>query len=696
MAKRQFKAESKKLLQMMINSIYTNRDIFLRELISNASDALDKRHYLSLTDHNPDNDNEPLTITIERHPDTRQLVIEDNGVGMTDEELEKNLGTIAKSGSDEFRRAMEKADDNVDIIGQFGVGFYSAFMVADHVLVESKSMNSDQAYSWSSSGEDGYIISPIDKESVGTRITLNLKPDTDDEKYSEYLEEYKIRELVKKYSDYVRYPIQMECEHTIPDPKDKDKSIKEMRMETLNSMKPLWKRDKKDVTDEEYNEFYKAKFNDWENPQKVLHYNVEGTVSYTALLYIPSKTPYNFYYSDFEPGLQLYSKGVLIMDKCKDLVPDYYRFVTGLVDSEDISLNISRETLQQNRQVRQIARSIETKIHSLLEDMLKNEREEYEKFFDNFGLNLKYGIYKDYGVNKEKLQDLILFKSSAENKYVTLKEYTDRMKEGQKAIYYACGESIEDINRNPVMDTLKEKGYEVLYFLDERDEFVSGIMQKYADKPFQNISKGDLDLDSEEEKKEREKKQEENKDMLSAMKDALGDKVKEVRISSRLKDDPVIIVSDEGVSLEMEKYMAADPLNKGIKAAKILELNPDHPLFEVLKETYANHPEELKDDAEVLYDQAMLIQGMPIDNPVLYARRIANLMLKAAGKEALPLAEDKPEDKAETESAEKAEDKPEDQTEAKTDSEPEEKTEEKTDTDDQAEPKEETSEQSDQ
>ncbi len=643
MAKKQFKAESKRLLQMMINSIYTNKDIFLRELISNASDALDKRHYISLTDHDSSNDNEELKITIERHPDTRQLVIEDNGVGMTDEELEKNLGTIARSGSAEFRAAMDKADqdDNVDIIGQFGVGFYSAFMVAERVLVESKSMKSEQAYSWSSSGEDGYVISPIDKETVGTRITLNLKPDTDDEKYSEYLEEYKIRELVKKYSDYVRYPIQMECEHTIPDPDNKDKSITTTRLDTLNSMKPLWKRDKKDITPEEYNEFYKAKFNDWENPQKVIHYNVEGNVSYTALLFIPGKTPYNFYYSDFEPGLKLYSKGVFIMDKAKELIPDYYRFVTGLVDSEDLSLNISREILQQDRQVRAIARSIETKVHSALEDMLKNERAEYEKFFDNFGLNLKYGIYKDYGVNKEKLQDLILFKSTKENKYVTLKEYTDRMKDGQKAIYYACGSDMDEINRNPIMATLRDKGYEVLYFLDERDEFVAQIMQKYADKPFQNISKGDLDLDTEEEKKAREQKQEENKDMLTAMKDALGDKVKEVRISSRLKDDPVIIVSDEGVSLEMEKYMANDPMNKGIKASKILELNPDHPLFGVLKDTYQNHPDEIKDDAEVLYDQAMLIQGMPIDDPAAYARRVANLMLKAAGKAPLPIEEEK-------------------------------------------------------
>ena len=629
MAKRQFKAESKKLLSMMINSIYTNKDIFLRELISNASDALDKKHYLSLTDHNVAQ-NDDLHILIERHKDTRELVIEDNGIGMTDEDLEKDLGTIAKSGSAEFREAMEKADDDIDIIGQFGVGFYSAFMVADRVLVETKNVKSDQAYSWSSSGEDGYVISKIDKQTDGTRITLTLKPDTDDEKYSEYLEEYKIKELIKKYSDYVRYPIQMECEHTIEDPNDKTKSITTMRLDTLNSMKPLWKRPHNEVTEDEYNEFYKAKFNDWENPQKVIHYSVEGTVSYTALLFIPSKTPYNFYYADYEPGLQLYSKGVFIMDKAKDLVPDYYRFVNGLVDSDDLSLNISRETLQQNRQVRAIGRSIETKIHNTLEDMLKNERSEYEKFFDNFGLNLKYGIYKDYGANKDKLQDLILFRSSKDGSYVTLKEYTDRMAEGQKAIYYACGTSIDEINKNPIMDTMKAKNYEVLYFLDERDEFVSGILQKYADKPFQSINKGDLDLDTEEEKKDREEKTKENETMLKSMKDALGDKVKEVRLSSILKDDPVIIVADEGVSLEMEKYLSMDPNNRSIKANKILEINPNHPIFKVLQKEYKEDPETLKDYAEVLYNQAMLIQGMPIEDTAGYARKITDLMIRAA------------------------------------------------------------------
>jgi molecular chaperone HtpG len=630
MAKKQFKAESKRLLDLMINSIYTNKEIFLRELISNASDALDKRHYLSLTDPKYSAEKKDLKITIERHQDTRQLVIEDHGVGMNAEELEKNLGTIAKSGSAEFRESLEKAEKNVDIIGQFGVGFYSAFMVAKHITVESKAAKEDKAYSWTSSGDDGYVISEIQKDTVGTRIILDLKDDTDDEKYSKYLEEFTIRDLVKKYSDYVRYPIEMECTKSAPDPTDKDKTIETKEIETLNSMVPLWKKPKSKIKPEQYNEFYKGKFNDWEDPQKVIHYNVEGNVSYTALLFIPSKAPYNFYYQDFEPGLQLYSHNVFIMDKVKDLVPEYFRFVQGLVDSDDLSLNISREILQQDRQVKLIAKSIEKKIQSALEDMLKNERSEYEKFFDNFGLNLKYGIYKDYGMHKETLQDLILFHSSKDGKYVTLKEYTERMPKEQKAIYYACGKTIDEISALPSMAKLKEKNYEVLYFLDERDEFVSSIMQKYADHPFQSINKGDLDLDSEEEKKEKEKKTEENKDMLTALKDALGDKVKEVRISSRLKDDPVCVVADEGVSLEMEKYMSQDPMNPNkVKASKILEINPDHPVFAKLQKVYASSPDELKDYASVLLDQALLIQGLPIEDPVAYAKKVADLLVKA-------------------------------------------------------------------
>lgn len=632
MAKKQFKAESKRLLSLMIHSIYTNKMIFLRELISNASDALDKKHYLSLTDHDLIKDDQPLKITIERHPDTRQLVIEDTGIGMTADELENNLGTIAKSGSAEFKEAIDKADTDTDIIGQFGVGFYSAFMVADKITVETKSAKEEKGHTWVSDGDEGYTIEDNDKRLSGTRITLDLKADTDDENYSTFLEEYKIRELIKKYSDYVRYPIEMEVEKSAPDPTDKDKTITTTEIETLNSMVPLWKKAKSSITPEEYNEFYKAKFNDWEDPQKVIHYNVEGNVSYTALLFIPGKTPYNFYYSDFEPGLQLYSRGVFIMDKAKDLIPDYYRFVTGLVDSEDLNLNISREILQQDRQVKTIAKSIETKIHSALEDMLKNDREEYEKFFDNFGLNLKYGIYANYGMNKEKLQDLILIRSSKESKYVTFKEYVDRMPEEQKNIYYACGRSIDEIERNPIMAKVKEKGYEVLYFLDERDEFMAGMMQNYDGKTFQNISKGDLDLDSEDEKKAKEEKTEENKDMLTAIKDELGDKVKEVRISSRLKEDPVIIVSDEGVSLEMEKYLSQDPNNRGIKASKILEINPEHPIFKVLQDTYANDKDTLNKYADVLYDQALLVQGLPIEDPAAYTRKITELMVKASNK----------------------------------------------------------------
>ena len=480
MAKKQFKAESRRLLDLMINSIYTNQEIFLREIISNASDALDKRYYLSLTEGNEKISRDSLKITIERNKDARQIVIEDNGVGMTEEELENNLGTIAKSGSAEFRAQLEKANDNTDIIGQFGVGFYSAFMVARRILVETHSVKDGTAHSWTSSGEDGYVISEIDKPEIGTRITLDLKEDTDDIKYSDYLEEYKIRELIRKYSDYVRYPIEMAVTKHIPDPTDEEKTIDTEEIETLNSMIPLWKKKKSEIKDEEYNEFYKSKFNDWEDPQKVIHYNVEGNISYTALLYIPSRTPYNFYSSEYRQGIQLYSHNVFIMDNVKDLIPDYYRFVQGVIDCDDLSLNISREILQQNRQVQLLSRSIEKKIHSTLEDMLKNDRENYEKFYENFAWDLKFGVYNNYGANKEKLQDFLLFRSSKEGKYVTLKEYVERMSKDQKAIYYAVGKSVEEIERKPVMEKLREKDIEVLYFLDERDEFVTGMIHTYA------------------------------------------------------------------------------------------------------------------------------------------------------------------------------------------------------------------------
>ncbi len=630
MAKKQFKAESKRLLDLMIHSIYTNKEIFLRELISNASDALDKRHYLSLTNADYKVSDEDLKITIERRKDTRQLVIEDTGIGMTNEELEKNLGTIAKSGSAEFKEQLKKAESNTEIIGQFGVGFYSAFMVAKRIVVETHAATSDKAYSWSSSGGDGYVISEIDKPEIGTRITLDLNDDTDVDHFSDYLEEFKIESLVHKYSDYVRYPIQMMVTKSIPDPTDETKTIDTQELKTLNSMIPLWKKQKSKITDAEYNEFYKSKFDDWQDPLKVIHYNVEGNISYTALLFIPSQTPYNFYYTDYEPGLQLYSKNVFIMDKVKDLVPSYYRFIKGLVDSEDLNLNISREILQQDHQVKLLAQSIEKKIHSALEKMLKEERESYEKFFDNFGLNLKSGIVSDYGLHKEKLQDLLIFRSSKEGKYVTLREYVDRMIEGQKSIYYACGKSIEEINHLPAMAKVLKKGYEVLYFLDERDEFVAGSLQKYADKEFQSINKGDLDLDTEEEKKEREEKTEQNKDMLSAMKEYLGDKVKDVRLSSRLTDDPVCVVADEGVSLEMEKYMAQDPMNQNqmFKAAKIFELNSDHPVFAKLQQLYTDDVDAFHNYTDVLFDQALLLQGLPIDDINAYAKKITALLVK--------------------------------------------------------------------
>ena len=630
MAKKQFKAESKRLLGLMINSIYTNKEIFLRELISNASDALDKRYYLSLTDADKKVAKKDLNIRIERNSADHILVIEDTGIGMTKDEMEANLGTIARSGSAEFRDQLEKASKNIDIIGQFGVGFYSAFMVAKTITVESRSASSDEAWVWVSSGEDGYTINPCDKETVGTRITLELKDDTEDEKYSRYTEEHVIRELVKKYSDYVRYPIIMEVEKHIPDPTDDKKSIITKEDETLNSMIPLWKKNRKKITDEEYNEFYKAKFNDWNDPLKVIHYSVEGNISYTALLFIPSQAPYNFYNTDFESGLQLYSKGVFIMDKAKELLPDSFRFVTGLIDSEDLSLNISREILQQDRQVKALAASIEKKIHSALEDMLKDEREKYEKFFEQFGQNLKYDIYKSYGMNAEKLQDLLIYRSGSEGKYTTLQEYVDRMPEGQKEIYYACGPSIAEIQKLPALDRLRDKGYEILCFTDAVDEFAVSMIGAYKEKPFRNVTKGDLDLDTEEEKKERTEKTEANKDMLAAMKDALGDTVKEVRISSRLKDDPVCLVADEGVSLEMERILSQDPRNSGMKANKILEINPSHPIFETLADLYAENPDTVKDYAKVLYDQALLIEGLAIDDPVDYSRRITELMIRAA------------------------------------------------------------------
>ena len=638
MAKKQFKAESRRLLEMMINSIYTNREIFLRELISNASDALDKRYFEGLTDKSKNASKKDLWIKITPNKEARTLVIEDTGIGMNEKELESNLGTIARSGSAEFREALEKNTSKIDIIGQFGVGFYSAFMVAKKVTVDSRPAGGDKAYRWVSSGEDGYTISEIEKDTVGTTITLELKDDTEDEKFGEFLEEWTIRNLIKKYSDYVRYPIKMDVKKSIPDPTEEGKTIDTMEEETLNSMVPLWKKNKNKISDEDYNEFYKSTFSDWENPQRHLHYNVEGNVSYTALLYIPGKTPFNFYNTDYESGLRLYSKGVFILDNAKDLLPECYRFVKGLVDSDDLNLNISREILQQDRQVKALSKSIDKKITGMLEDMLEKEREEYEKFYENFGLNLKYSIYKSYGALKDKLQDFLLYRSSKDGAYTTLKEYVSRMKEDQKEIYYACGSTIDDIEKLPVLSKVRNKGYEILYFTDSIDEFVIRMMMNYDEKPFRSVTEAGLDLDTEEEKKARETTAEENKDMLEAMKNALGENVSEVRISSRLTDDPVCLVADQGMSIEMEKVLSQDPMNRGLKATKILEINPNHPIFAKLQDVFRTQPDALNDYADILYDQARLIEGLPIEDPADYARRIVDLMVNAA----LPKKDDSP------------------------------------------------------
>ena len=628
MAKKQFKAESKRLLDLMIHSIYTNKEIFLRELISNASDALDKRYYLSLTDENQRVDKSELKIRIDLDKDNRTITLTDSGIGMTQEELETNLGTIAHSGSLDFKQKLEEGTSDVDIIGQFGVGFYSAFMVAQRIIVETRSAQSEQGYSWISNGEDGYTISPIMKETVGTKIILELKEESEDDKVDEYLDEYTIKNLIRKYSDYVRWPIEMEVETTkTVEGKDEPETVKEIQ--TLNSMVPLWKRNKSEIKEDEYNEFYKNKFMDWENPAKVMHYSVEGTTSYNALLFIPAKTPYNFYSADYEPGLQLYCKGVFIMDKAKDLVPDYFRFVRGLVDSDDLNLNISREILQQDRQMKTLAKSIEKKIKNTLEDMLKNDREKYEEFFKNFGLSLKFGVYQDYGMHKDQLQDLLLFKSTHNDEYTTLDEYVSRMKEGQDQIYFASGESIELIKKLPQMEKLQDKGYEVLYFTDDVDEFAANIMMEYKEKKFKSINQGDLDLDDEEEKKAKEEKTQENKSMLDKMKEALGEKVKEVRLSSRLKSHPVCLVSDEGLSMEMEKVLNQMPNQNEVKAGKILEINPDHEIFATLQKIYDKHPELMDEYTDLLYTQAMLIEGYKIEDPIAYANQVCDLMIRA-------------------------------------------------------------------
>ncbi len=628
---KQFKAESKKLLDLMINSIYTNKEIFLRELISNASDAIDKLYYKSLTDSSVQLSREDFNIFIEIDKENRTISISDNGIGMDEKELEINLGTIAKSGTLNFKEEIENKDD-INIIGQFGVGFYSSFMVSKEVKVLSKAYGAEKAYLWDSKGVDGYTIEESEKGEVGTKITLYLKDDTDDEKYSDYLDEYKIKDLVKKYSDYISFPIKMECEHQRPVNNDNDEKAerkfeKYKEIEVLNSMIPIWKKNKSDIKEEEYDTFYTDKFGDYEKPLKVIHAKAEGGITYTALLFIPSRTPYDYYTKEYEKGLQLYSNGVLIMDKCKELIPDYYSFVKGLIDSPDLSLNISREMLQHDRQLRVIAKNIEKKIKSELENMLKLDREKYEGFFRNFGNQIKYGIYSSYGMNKDELQDLIMFYSSTEKKLVTLSEYVGRMKEGQDKIYYASGESVEKIDKMPQVEGVKEKGYEILYMTDEIDEFVIQVILQYDKKQFANVSTNNLNLDSKEEKEKLDKINEDAKGMFDIMKEAIPD-IQGIRFTNNLKNHPVCLASEGPLSIEMEKTLNAIPNNQNIKAQIILEINESHPIANKLKDLYENDKESLKNYTKILYNDARLIEGLSIDDPTEFSNLICDLISK--------------------------------------------------------------------
>ena len=630
MAQKQFKTESKRILDLMINSIYTHKEIFLRELISNASDAIDKYYFTNQGHVNSDE----LEIRIDLDEENRKITISDTGIGMDETDLDENLGTIAQSGSLAFKEEMAKEDkkeEDIDIIGQFGVGFYSAFMVSKEITVISKKEGCP-AYKWTSDGVSGYEISEGERENHGTTIILTLKEDSDEEDYSQYLKTYKIKDLVKKYSDYIRYPIHMNVETTKVKEGSEDKDNPEyetvIEEQTLNSMVPLWKRAKSQITQEEYNQFYKDHFYDYSDPFRTIHFNVEGNVSFNALLYIPSRVPQGFYNADYKRGLQLYCRGVFIMDHAEDLLPDYLRFVKGLVDSQDLSLNISRELLQHDHQLKIIASRIEKKVLSELTNLLTKEREEYEKFWNNFGINLKFGCYNNYGRDKDKLQDLLLFNSSKENKLVTLNEYVQRMKEDQKDIYYVSGSDVNLIDKLPVVQTLKSKGFEVLYLTDNVDEFVMQSLMTYREKGFKNAAQGDLDIDSQEEKDELNKTKEENKELLDFMKDSL-EEVSEVRLSSKLIDDPVCLTAGEGISFEMERVFNNMPDNPmPMKADRILEINPKHPIFERLKDLYTDDNDKVKEVAEVLYDQACLIEGFPIKDPIAYSRKICELLVK--------------------------------------------------------------------
>ena len=624
---KQFKAESKRLLDLMINSIYTNKEIFLRELLSNASDAIDKLYYQSLTDKSIKINKKDLCIKIEIDKENRLLKIIDTGIGMNKEELENNLGMIAKSGSLQFKEENEKKKD-VNIIGQFGVGFYSSFMVSDDVTVISKKYNEEDAYKWESTGAEGYTITKDEKDTYGTTIILKIKSDNEEYNYSDFLDTYTIETLVKKYSDYIRYPIKMNVTRRELKKDSKDEYEDVTKEETLNSMIPLWKKDKNKITEEEYNNFYQSKFYDYENPIKVIHTSVEGMTSYKAILFLPAHAPFDYYSKEYEKGLALYSNGVLIMDKCSDLLPDYFGFVKGVVDSDDLSLNISREILQQDRQLKLIASNIEKKIKSELESMLKDERDKYEKFFKEFGMQLKLGVYNDYGMHKDELKDLLLFYSSKDEKYITLKEYVSSMKDDEENIYYACGETIDKINMLPQVEKVKDKGYNILYLTEYVDEFAIKSLMEYDGKKFVNVSEENLDLDTEEEKKEIKKINDENKEMLNSMKEIIGSDISDVRFTHRLKNHPVCLVSEGPVSIEMQKVLNAMPTDKNINAKIILEINSSHKIADKLKELYKSDKERFNEYTKILYSQSRLIEGLSIENPTEISNLICDLLSK--------------------------------------------------------------------
>lgn len=626
MTKKEFQAESKRLLEMMINSIYSQREVFLRELISNASDAMDKIYYRALTDDSLTFDKDNYFVKVIPNKEERTLTIIDTGIGMTKEELEANLGVIAKSGSLAFKKENEIKDGH-DIIGQFGVGFYAAFMVADVVTVTSKALGSDKAFKWQSEGADGYTIESADKDTVGTEIVLKIKENTEDENYDEYLDDYRLKSIIKKYSDFIRYPIKMDV--TTSKPKaDNEEELEEVTEEqTINSMVPIWRKNKSELTTEDYEKFYNEKHYGFDKPLKHLHISVDGTIRYNSILYIPESIPFDYYSKEFEKGLELYSSGVLIMNKSADLLPDHFSFVKGLVDSEDLSLNISREMLQQDRQLKFIAKNLAKKIKSALLGMLKDEREDYVKFFEAFGRQLKYGVYAEYGANKEQLQDLLMFYSSTEKKLVTLDEYISRMKEDQKYIYYATGESKERIEKLPQTELVSDKGYEILYFTEDIDEFAIKMLMNYKEKEFKNVSSGDLGIDSEEDDKQTESEQVANKDLFGAMKEILSDKVSAVKVSKRLKTHPVCLSTEGEVTIEMEKILSAMPDNQNIKANKVLEINTNHDVFASLKSAHESDREKLALYTNLLYSQALLIEGLPLEDPVEFTNDVCKVMV---------------------------------------------------------------------